>query len=277
MARVLTHPSGGLKNIPQHARRILFLNQANSQNRIAAAQEIAGQVEDSYESILIGDLRSIQPEPSGGADGEGTAVESVHEKIAGVVLAAGGSSRFGGVPKQTLAWKGSPFVRHVAGVALESGLDPVIVVTGAGQENVLEAVRNMPISIQHNPEWEGGQSTSVKAGMGMVPQVCGGVIFFLADQPQVDKTLVAAVVGRHRQTLAAVVAPRASGKRGNPVLFDRVTFGALTRLTGDAGGRTLFSTNPIEWVDWHDEGILIDVDTEEDLKAFLEKYPDSVS
>ena len=50
--------------------------------------------------------------------------------LAGIVLAAGTSSRFGAANKLLAAWKGQPMLRAVVEAALATELDPVIVVTG---------------------------------------------------------------------------------------------------------------------------------------------------
>jgi molybdenum cofactor cytidylyltransferase len=82
------------------------------------------------------------------------------------------------------------------------------------------------------------------------------------------------LVELHRQTLAPVVAPLVGGQRGNPVLFDRVTFASLARLQGEAGGRALFSRYPPLWLPWHDTSLLLDVDTEEDYRRLLAADPE---
>jgi molybdenum cofactor cytidylyltransferase len=69
--------------------------------------------------------------------------------------------------------------------------------------------------------------------------------------------------------MAPIIAPLIDGQRGNPVLFDRVTFSDLQQVRGDAGGRQLFSRYPVAWVDWHDSAVLLDIDTEEDYQRLL--------
>ena len=65
------------------------------------------------------------------------------EQIGGIILAAGGSSRFG-EPKQLLLWKGQPLIRHVAVAALNAGLSPVIVVVGSSAAEVHSAIKDLP-------------------------------------------------------------------------------------------------------------------------------------
>jgi molybdenum cofactor cytidylyltransferase len=188
----------------------------------------------------------------------------VHGRVAGVVLAAGASNRLRR-PKQLVLWRGKPLVGHAVRAALEGGLSPVVVVVGADEEGVREALRDEPVRLIHNPTWQEGQSTSVRAGLGAVGQQADAVVFVLSDTPMVDGRLVAALVREHRLSLTPIVAPQAGGRWANPVLFDRVTFRDLASLYGDMGGRLLFDRFRMAGIQW-DPSILLDVDTAEDLR-----------
>lgn len=260
LARVLVHPAGGLKGIPAGARRAALLNAADTAELQAAAGGLAEQLLGAYHAVLVARL--------GSAFGE-EPVLSVYEPIAGVVLAAGESQRLGR-PKQLLEWRGEPLVRHVARTALASGLSEVVVVTGAAGQAVSAALEGLPVKTVYNPDWAAGQSTSLVTGLRSLSKDPGGVLFFLADQPQVPPTLVRSLVNLHRRTLAPLVAPQADGLRANPVLFDRVTFPDLLATTGDTGGRALFARFRPEWLPWHDASLLLDVDTEDDYRRLLE-------
>ncbi|RIK26262.1 MAG: hypothetical protein DCC54_07705 [Anaerolineae bacterium] len=106
------------------------------------------------------------------------------ERTAGIVLAAGESTRFG-QPKQLLDWKGEPFVRRIAETALGAGLAPVVVVTGSNAEAVEGAVRGLDVQIVRNAAWQSGQASSIVAGVAALPENIGSCLFLLADQPQV--------------------------------------------------------------------------------------------
>lgn len=252
LARALTHPAGGLKHIPDHARRLVLLNQADSVELQSQARGLVEGLLSAFEGVGIASL----------AQGE---VFAMHENIAGIVLAGGGSRRLG-QPKQLLDWQGKPLIRHSAEVALEAGLSPVIVVTGAGGEAVRAAVEGLPITVAHNPAWEGGQSTSVRRGLAELPATIGGAVFLLVDQPFVSAPLVRTLVAEHARTLAPIVAPLIDEQRGNPVLFDRVTFADFEALEGDVGARPLFARHRPVWVPWHEARALLDIDTVEDYQ-----------
>ena len=118
----------------------------------------------------------------------------------------------------------------------------------------------------HNPDWEAGQSTSVRCGLRTLPDAIGSAVFLLADQPQIPIELVQALKDHHAQALSPIVAPLIDERRGNPVLFDRVTFADLQLLTGDVGGRAVFAKYPSATVPWPDANLLLDVDTPEDYQ-----------
>jgi molybdenum cofactor cytidylyltransferase len=182
--------------------------------------------------------------------------------VAGIVLAAGDSQRFP-EPKQLLRWQGETLVWHAVRAALEGGLEPVVVVTGAAADDVRAALAGEPVEFVHNPDWASGQSSSMQAGLDAVRDAAEAVVMLLSDMPLVDEKLVRALVGAYRESDAAIVAPRAKGRRGNPVLFTRPTYPELDAVEGDRGGRKLIGSLFTEWVDW-DDSALQDIDNEED-------------
>jgi molybdenum cofactor cytidylyltransferase len=257
LIRVLSHEDGGQKNIPANARKGLLLNQADTPELQSMAHGISHPLLTSFNSVVVSSLKEKK-------------IFSVHEPIAGVILAAGESSRFG-QPKQLLDWKGQPFVRAVAKTALEAGLSPVIVVTGANFEQVEAAVNDLEVMIVRNNDWKSGQGSSIKKGILSLTPIplpagegkAGACIFLLTDQPQITTSILRALVEKHAQGLFPIVVPMVIDQRANPVLFDRVTFPDLLTLEGDVGGRAIFHKHRVEYLPWHDDRLLLDVDTPE--------------
>ena len=258
LAQVLLHPQGGLKHIPAQARRVVLLNQAGTIDLQSQANEMGEMLKQVFEAVVVSTLK---PAPG--------QVISVKENIAGIILAGGASTRFGH-PKQLLDYQGRTFVKAVSETALRAGLSPVIVVSGANAEDISASVEDLALSVVYNPEWKAGQSTSIQAGLRGLTQAVGGAVFLLADQPQVSVELLRALVERHSQDLPAVLAPYVFDQRANPLLFDRVTFPELMTISGDTGGRAIFSKFSPRYLNWYDRRLLLDVDTPEDYQILLE-------
>jgi len=297
LIRLLEHSEGGLKNIPIDVRRVALLNQADNLELQAIAHGLAQSLLSAYHSVVISNLKQEK-------------IFAVHEPIAGIVLAAGESARFG-QPKQLLDWHGQPFVHAVAQNAVDAGLSPVVVVTGANAEQVGAAIMDLDVNIVRNNEWKSGQASSIKAGvlsliqpLSSLPQIgqqislddnnnsqvgfgmhpsgvlgegahiaraegLGGAIFLLADQPQITPSVIRALVEKHAEELYPIVAPMVLDRRANPVLFDRATFSDLTTLEGDVGGRAIFHKYRVEYLPWHDDSLLLDVDTPEHYQRLI--------
>lgn len=256
MERVLRSTTGGLKGIPESAKKILFLNQVENDLIASKACRLANKLEDIYDRVLIGSLTKERQDDC---------ILSVHSQTAGIILAAGESQRLG-KPKQLLEWEGQPFISYMVKTALAAGLAPIIVVTGAYKELIEDVLMGLPVKCVHNPDWKEGQSTSVRTGVTALPQGCDRAMFILSDQPQIPALLLCQLIQCHNQKRLSITAPQTRERRGNPVLFSKETFSFLQTITGDRGGREAFSAFQVDYLPWIDDRILIDVDQETDIE-----------
>ncbi len=252
LSSVLVNPDGGLKGIPEGASKSVLLSQVEDHWRELSGIRIANQVIPYFNRVIISSLKDQQ-------------IRRVVEPIAGIILAGGGSSRFG-QPKMLLPWNGKPMIRTIVETALGARLDPVIVVVGAEHESINHVLADLPVLIVPNPDWQQGQSTSVRLGVQSLPEKASGALFLLADQPFVTEKLIELLVVRHQETLTPVTAPRVNGQRANPILFDQAAFHDLLLLTGDTGGRAILNRYPVDFIDWDDHRLLLDIDTPEDYQ-----------
>ena len=252
LADALTSSRGGLKNIPDTARKLLLINQLDSFPNWKTFHEHLLLFLSHYQAVGFAVL-------------EDQMLLELYEPIAGVILAAGGSSRFG-TTKQLLDWKGKPLVNHAAETALAGGLSPVLIVTGADNRKVTQSLENLPVECVFNPNWEQGQSSSVRTGIEALPPNMGAVIFLLVDQPFISPRLIQRLIKSHAIKRAPIIHPQVNNERANPVLFDREVFQELSSLEGDTGGRVLFNTFPSRGVPWENDLIQKDIDTPEDFE-----------
>lgn len=260
IGRVLGNPNGGLKGIPEKARRILVLNQAENQADQPEIMRIANHCTEIYDPVLITSLDYKQPEPL---------IYSRVESVAAIILAAGGATRMNGLPKPLLQFHDETLVRRAVRTAIRAGLALVIVVTGYRSDQVVQSLDGLDVEVIENLDWETGQSSSIRAGIQQLGCRCGSAIFMLVDQPFVSKELLEALMEQHQRTLSPIIAPMVDDKRSNPVLFDRVTFEELSTIKGDTGGRAIMGHFEHSWLPWLDKRILLDIDTPEDLERCI--------
>ncbi len=211
------------------------------------------------------------------AGGEGEGGDPI---ATGVVLAAGPSLRFLDAAsedpclhtiKQLLELDGEPLVRRAARAALDSRLGQVLVIVGCRAEAVSERVGDLPVEIVTNPDFEEGQSSSVRAALPRIDPRAGAAMFIPCDQPFLDGGTIDRILARHEATGAAIVVPVAEGRRGAPVLFARPLFAELGRIVGDAGGRQLFERHraSVVEVELPSELPLQDIDTPADFRRLV--------
>ena len=210
---------------------------------------------------------ATRPQPR---EGGGPSDERAEPRIAGIVLAAGRSTRMGPRNKLLELVEGEPMLRRAVMTALASRARPVVVVTGHMREVVMAALAGLDVQITHNPRYAEGLSTSLAAGIKALPQGLDGALIALGDMP--------GVAPAHLDRLIAAFAPKEgraiciamhAGKRGNPLLFAAEFFGELTEITGDTGARYLIGRHQeqIAEVEMDSAAVLMDVDTPEALAA----------
>lgn len=170
-----------------------------------------------------------------GIAGRGTAERGTAERgIAGIVLAAGASTRMGR-NKLLLHVGGETLVRRAVRLAGEAGLDPVILVTGRFREAVEREVEDLDCEPTFNPDHEHGIQTSVAAGVSAVPGDCGAAVVMLPDMPFVTARMVRTLVERHAESGVPLVASRYGEVNAPPILYGRRLFGEVSRMRAGCG------------------------------------------
>jgi molybdenum cofactor cytidylyltransferase len=161
--------------------------------------------------------------------------------VAGVVLAAGSSTRMGR-NKLLLPIGGEAVVRRAVRAALEADLDPVVVVLGHEAERVRAELHGLPCLAIVNPEHARGVGTSLRAGLAEVSAEAraGAVVVLLADMPFVTASSIRRVVESYRKSRAPLVLSRYGEVDAPPTLYDRSLFPELLALAeGHCGKRVV--------------------------------------
>jgi molybdenum cofactor cytidylyltransferase len=166
-------------------------------------------------------------------------------KVAGIILAAGASTRMGQL-KQQLVYRGRSLLLHVVETALAGGCQPVVVVLGCQAERLKNALRDLPVHVTENPAWSEGLGTSIGRGVqaaNSLPDPAQAVLLMLCDQPLVTPALLRQMIAKYSQGKYGIVGCEYAETVGPPVLFARRYFMELQGLPGSAGAKRLIEAH----------------------------------
>ncbi|MFO7459649.1 MAG: nucleotidyltransferase family protein [Desulfatiglandales bacterium] len=192
--------------------------------------------------------------------------------IAGLVLAAGTSSRMG-TPKQLLPIGRSTLLDHVLAAALQSNLERVILVLGFMAQAIMKGLKSNldhpKLEVVQNQDYAQGISTSLIAGLSAVEKDADGVMVILGDMPRVSSGLIDFLLQSYEQSRFSLAALTSGGKRSHPVIIGRHFFSSLLELRGDEGAKALFleHADQVLLVEPFEEYDDRDIDTREDYMA----------
>jgi molybdenum cofactor cytidylyltransferase len=192
--------------------------------------------------------------------------------IAGLILAAGESSRMG-QDKALLTYRGRTFLEIIVATLHEAGMERVVVVLGHHAEQIQGAVTLEGAEIVINRDYARGQTSSLQAGLRALESAdLEAVVLCLVDHPLISADTVRALVASFRRSGAPVVIPTFQNQRGHPVLIGRALFEELRGLSSDEGANTIIRKHhdAAKFVEVGDEGILIDVDNPDVYRRWCE-------
>ncbi len=195
------------------------------------------------------------------------------EKVAGIVLAAGASTRMGRI-KQLLPVGDETLIERVLGQVLKAELDTVVLVLGHRWREVQGVIA--PLIIQprlrviENPQYRQGISSSIVAGISEVERTYDHAMIFLADMPCIRSDVINRLLRRYLTSGMQIGAVKGKGRPAHPVIFSRELYPELQRLRGDVGARSLFHkyNRSVCLVEPEGDYESLDIDTPEDYAEF---------
>jgi len=194
--------------------------------------------------------------------------------IAGLVLAAGESSRMGR-DKALLEYQGKTFLDTIVANLWESGIVPIVVVLGHHAAEIQRRADLFGAEVVVNAAYRQGQTSSLQAGLRALAAAADvdGVLISLVDHPAAGPEVMRELAARFLETHAPVVIPLYHGQRGHPVVIGRALFPELMNLGAGEGANTVIRKHHAasEWLEVDDPGVTLDIDDPEDYRR-LTKY-----
>jgi molybdenum cofactor cytidylyltransferase len=182
-----------------------------------------------------------------------------------VVLAAGQGRRFRG-PQHKLEQKlgGSTVLGQTLGHALMTRLPVVVVTTAALASQVADLMARRDTVVISDADAQRGMGHSIATGVAERASSAGWLVL-PGDMPMVRPSSLLAVAAAIEQSPVAYAQYR--GRRGHPVGFAAELYSELVALSGDEGARRVIARYPAAGIELDDPGVLVDVDTADDLQA----------
>ena len=199
------------------------------------------------------------------------------QMISGILLAAGESRRMG-TPKLLLPWGNTTMIEHIVNSYLSADLCELVVVVGADEKSIRQALSSKPVLIVENPDYREGMGSSLRRGVKAASKDAEGYLIGLGDQPLITTEIVNHLITSFLKARPGIAVCAHKGKYGHPVIFGRKFRKALCSIKGDTGGRKIIGEHPAEvtYVEVGSDGIFADVDTPEDYQALFTHPPSNV-
>jgi len=168
-------------------------------------------------------------------------VTEPYPKLAGVVLAAGGSVRLG-QPKQLLQWQGRSLLQRSVEHSLAVCAAGVVVVIGAYCQRLMPILDSLSVRMVVNEDWNSGMAGSLQRGITAVngPEVNGALVT-VVDQPLLSAGDLARLAALWQQDTARPVAAAYGGQAGVPAILPSAMFTELAQLEGDTGAQKILA------------------------------------
>lgn len=222
---------------------------------------------------ILSEIQAVLNNGSGGRlSGPGPRTEATpainEDDLFAVIMAAGGSRRFGGI-KQLLELDGKSLLKRVVDTTTKTLGNRVKLVLGIKPNKLQREADGYDIEIVVNRDWENGIASSLRAGIKSLPAHCKGALIVFCDQPRINEQHLRQMIDAWKQQPTRIIACSYAGTQGVPVIFPSNYFASILELQGDNGAKSIIEKNPDNLTLIPVPEAEIDIDTQEDLIKIL--------
>jgi molybdenum cofactor cytidylyltransferase len=188
-------------------------------------------------------------------------------RVAGLILAAGASTRLGR-PKQLLPYGDGVLLDAVLATARASGFDQLVLALGGSADRVRDTVDTRGFDVVENMAYGTGCSSSIAAAIPILHPGTDLLVLMLGDQPGVRSATVRQLIAERGESAIAVC--RYDDGVGHPFVFSQSVIPALGELHGDKAVWKLVDEREAEVAEVRIAGTIpLDIDTEADYDRAL--------
>ena len=193
--------------------------------------------------------------------------------VTAIILGAGESSRMG-KPKMLLPFGDTTMIGTVISNVLASSVEKAIVVLGSNYESHRQVIKDYPVEIVHNKQYQEGMLSSVQCGLKAVSKTSDAVMVLLGDQPMIQAEEMDQLIESYRDSEKEIAIAIHEKKRGHPILFGRKFINEILGFPREASLRDILQNHPAEILEMKtaNDRILRDIDTENDYQFELKHH-----
>lgn len=196
----------------------------------------------------------------------------LQHKHAGMVLAAGASSRMGR-PKALLPCsERKPLALVQAELLSRSGARDIIIVLGKDAEKIAEDLGSSPWFYCFNPNWSSGRLSSLQAGIRVLPTSTHGVIILPVDTVGVKTETLMEILVMADQSSALAIRPYCQQQPGHVLWISYALFEDILAIPSNPSFRFDHWIESRETrIDVMDSAILNNINTPDDWRTLASK------
>ena len=189
-----------------------------------------------------------------------------------IILAAGESKRMGR-QKLLLPFGRNTVIETIVRTALDSSADGTLVVLGADQDEVRQALKTYPVRLAVNEDFALGMLSSIQAGFQSLAGGVRAALIMLGDQPAIPAEVLDDLIAAYRSEGLGIVIPVHGRRRGHPVLIDMKYRAEIMGLDPEVGLRQLVLAHPrdVLEVEASTPAVLADMDVPADYVVELDR------
>lgn len=192
-------------------------------------------------------------------------------KTAILILAAGESKRMG-QPKQLLPYKNSTLLLEKIKQFQSLERVQVFVVLGAYFKDIFPSLRELPIKVVMNSNWQEGMGSSLSKGIELIQKkdMFDRVLITLSDLPLMESSHYDELIELSKSSGKRIIQTGYEETSGVPVIFDKSLFNSLARLKNEEGAKPLIEKYKKEVLKLRSKTPYFDVDTSDAYQKLLD-------
>jgi len=190
--------------------------------------------------------------------------------IAGVLLAAGNSSRMGR-PKAMLSYNGISFIDTILNNLSEIKCRPIITILGESADLICRQTNVNKYKYYNNPDPDRGMLSSIQIAVKKLPQDCSGFMLTLVDHPVVKLQTYRLLKEEALKSPDYIIIPEVNGKHGHPLYFGKPFYSYLINTPDGQSAKDIIKSHlsRVIYIPVDDEGVLRNINTQDDYKKII--------